>query len=128
MAKELNLVPMHSIFLLRETGKEDPKTKAPIMERITPPIGKPFKFTQEEVDSIYKMSPLALRSPRNESVDFAEDADQAAGAAAALAAATGGAPGDAAGTARSAAMGNHKLKKGSVEVDTTGEDDDADDL
>jgi hypothetical protein len=122
---EFTMVPMHSVFLLRETGKEDAKTKTPIMERISPAVGKPFKFTRDEIDSIKKMSPLALRSPRNESIDFAEEADQAAAAAAANARLTGGAPSDAAGAARSAVAGKGKLKPGST---TETELDETDDL
>lgn len=120
---DVTMIPMHSVYLQRDTGKEDPKTKTPIMQRISPKVGVPFKFTHEEIRDIRMMSPLALRSPRNESVDVDAEADQAAGAAAAEALRRGGAPGDAAGTASAGAKGKGKLKPGSTTEVETPEDD-----
>ena len=60
-------------------------------ERIMPPVGKGYRFTQDEIDEITKVNDEALRDPRNESNDAptidaeseADEADQAAADAAA---------------------------------------------
>lgn len=42
-------------------------------KRITPPIGKTFTFTEQEVDDILRVRPEALREPTNEDPSVSKD-------------------------------------------------------
>ena len=44
---------------------------------ITPPVGQPFDFTQEEIDQANEARPGAIRKPQNESTDETETEDKA---------------------------------------------------
>jgi hypothetical protein len=57
------LVPTVGVTVIRD-GK-----------RVTPPTGKPFNFTADEVEAVKKQLPTAFRAPVNESAeDVGEDA------------------------------------------------------
>lgn len=105
------MVPTHTVHLAREhpSGRKD-KEGNPIHERISPKIGEPFDFTDEEVDDIRAAHPLGLRETINEGGEVKEDADieravQEAHEQARQAGPQTGALGDAAVTARTGAQG-----------------------
>lgn len=118
-------IPVHTVILARDSGKKDPKGE-PIMQRVTPPIGKPFQFSEDEVKDIMQASPLALRDPVEESEvkkKVEEAVSQGQQAAAQAGAAMGGAAaGDAAQVAIAAAKGRGAKKNTSGNVND--EDDD----
>lgn len=45
-------------------------------KRVSPPIGKPFNYTDQEVQVILKAKPLGLRKPVNETVEPVEVKDE----------------------------------------------------
>ena len=115
---EVSKVPVHSVVLSRDTGKKDAKG-LPIFARLTPPIGKPFSFTQEEHDDIVKANPNALRDPKDES----EMSDKIKAAADAAMKNAGALPmgGSAAGDAAMVAVTEAKGKKATRTAGTPGD-------
>ena len=116
-------IPLHTIILAREDGRDakgEPKFK-----RVTPEIGKPFDFTDEEHKSIIASRSSAVRDPQNETGD-PEAAAQKGAEAAAEAAKRQVAEGDAASIASTAARGKAKNKNpsGAATAEETDEDPD----
>lgn len=106
-----NLVPLHSVILSRpHSNKRKDKEGNPVHQRIVPPVGKPFDFTDDEVDDL-KASGHEFRQPTNEGgqpTGDADDADRAAEEAARAADGNRSASLDAANTARAGAKGKAK--------------------
>lgn len=108
-----NMVPRHTVVVSRPhpSGKKD-KEGNPIHERIQPPLGQPFDFTQEEIDDINRMHPTALRDPINEGGEEQElPEDKAEREAVDAARPHRAAPADAARVARTAAVGKGGRKQ-----------------
>lgn len=109
-----NMVPRHSVVVSRPhpSGRKD-KEGNPVHERIQPPLGQPFDFTDEEVEDINRMHPAALREPINEGgrEGGESEEDKAAREAVEAAAPHRAAPADAARVARTAAVGKGARKQ-----------------
>lgn len=101
-----SMVPTNAIYLLREQPQA--RGQPPAFKRISPKIGEPFDFTDEEVDDIRAANPLGLREPVNEGDpkenDVIDQAVREAHEAAAQAGPNTGALDDAAVTARTGAI------------------------
>lgn len=101
-----SMVPTNTIFLSREQPAV--RGQSPSFKRISPKIGEPFEFTEEEVDDIRAANPLGLREPIQEGVpqenEAIEQAVREAHEAAAQAGPNVGALNDAAVTAREGAI------------------------
>lgn len=137
------LVPTHTVHVARPhpSGRKD-RDGNPVHERISPKIGEPFDFTEEEVNDIRNANPLGLRETINEGGEVREDADveravREAHEAARQAGPNVGALGDAAVTARTGARGQGARRQadntGAKEVKGSEEDlnkpeEDADEL
>jgi hypothetical protein len=110
-----SLVPTHTVILSRPhpSGRKD-REGNPVHERITPKIGQPFDFTDEEIEHVKAANPYGLRDPVNEGEAETRDADaadKAAREAAEEAAKKRSAAGDAAVTARTGALGKGARKQ-----------------
>lgn len=116
-------IPLATIMLMREDGKN--AKGEPQFKRLSPEIGKPFEFTEDEIKSVMEANPAALRDPQNETGD-PEVMEQKAAEAAAEAAKRGVAAGDAAGIAATAAKGKARLRNpsGAATAEETDEDPD----
>src|SRR3954453_17215098 len=102
-----SLIPTHSVFLSRprKDGRKDAQGN-PKHERVSPKIGEPFDFTDEEVADIRASDPTSLREPINEGGSKEErEAEEAVQRAQEETAKNRGAPGDAANVARTGAHG-----------------------
>jgi hypothetical protein len=123
------LVPTHTVHISRPhpNGRKD-RDGNPIHERISPKIGEPFDFTEDEVTDIRNANPLGLREPINEGGETKEDSDvdRAIREAHEAAAQNRSAAGDAGVTARAGALGRGARKQpdnsGAKEV-KAGDDD-----
>lgn len=108
------LVPTHTVHLSRprKDGRKD-KEGNPIHERISPKIGEPFDFTDDEAEDVRTAHPTGIRDPVNEGAEpkEEEDIEKAVREAHEAAAQNRGAPGDAGNTARTGALGRGARKQ-----------------
>ena len=129
---EVSKIPVTTVVISRDSGRKNPKGEA-IFTRITPPLGKPFPFTEEEVKDITGANPLALREPVDETElpkAIKQAAEKAAEGAKALPMG-GAAAGDAAQVAVTAARGKKPSKVAgnpAAEGDAMISEDDSDTL
>lgn len=118
VAYNIEKVPTVSVILQRDTGTKKPDG-TPVMKRETPPVGKAFKFSKDEIESVMATDPEALRDPENES-----KSEEAKSEALKTAVLTGAAAADAANSAATGAVNKGKLKPGSTtEIDSKADED-----
>jgi hypothetical protein len=124
------LVPTHTVILSRphKDGRKD-KDGNPVHQRVSPKIGEPFEFTDDEAKDVRTAHPTGVREPVNEGgTETKEDADveQAVREAHEAAAQNRSARADAATTARAGALGKGARKQpdNSGAGETESDDDD----
>lgn len=111
------LVPTHTVILKRDHPKGEKDKDGNVRQvSVSPKIGEPFDFSDEEADHVLSHRDTGLRQPVNESkgdqsAALRDDVESEAKAGADRASQNNSAPNDAAVTARSGALLRGSAKK-----------------